>query len=131
MKILRLVWIVLSISVYVSCGPVNNNIAEKPAVSIPVTKAISTTPLSAEESMKTMHLPEGYKLELVAGEPMVQEPVAIVWDGNGRMYVAEMRSYMQDSEGSNENQPVSRIVRLEDTDGDGKMDKRSIFIDSL
>ncbi|MEJ0101660.1 MAG: c-type cytochrome [Bacteroidota bacterium] len=131
MKILLPVLITLLIFVSVSCGHVNNNIVEKPAVSIPVTKAVSTTPLPAEESMKTMHLPEGYKLELVASEPMVQEPVAIVWDGNGRMYVAEMRSYMQDIEGTNENQPISRIVRLEDTDGDGKMDKRSIFIDSL
>jgi glucose/arabinose dehydrogenase/mono/diheme cytochrome c family protein len=123
--------ITLPIIVSVSCGPVNNNIAEQPAVSIPVTKAVSTRPLSPEESMKTMHLPGGYKLELVASEPMVQEPVAIVWDGNGRMYVAEMRSYMQDIEGTNENQPISRIVRLEDTDGDGKMDKRTIFADSL
>jgi len=110
---------------------VNNHIAEKPAVPIPPVKAASTAPLSPEESMKTMHLPEGYRLELVASEPMVEEPVAIVWDGNGRMYVAEMRSYMQDIEGTDENKPVSRIVRLEDTDGDGKMDKRSVFIDSL
>ena len=116
----------------VSCGhSVNNNIAEKPAVSIPPVKAKSTTPLIPEESMKTMHLPEGYKLELVASEPMVQEPVSIVWDGNGRMYVAEMRSYMQDIEATGENEPISRIVRLDDTDGDGKMDTRTIFIDSL
>lgn len=117
---------------FLSCtSTVNNNIAEKPAVHIVPVKAISTVPLSPEESMKTMHLPDGYRIELVASEPMVEEPVAIAWDGNGRMYVAEMRSYMQDIEATGENKPVSRIVRLEDTDGDGKMDKRSIFIDSL
>ena len=54
--------------------------------------------LSPGESMKTMQLPPGYHLELVASEPIIQEPVAIVWDPNGRLYVAEMRSYMQDIE---------------------------------
>ncbi|MGC4036285.1 MAG: cytochrome C [Chitinophagaceae bacterium] len=110
---------------------VNNNIEEKPLTPATVIKASSTAPLSPEESMKTMRLPEGYKVELVAAEPMVQQPVAMVWDGNGRMYVAEMRTYMLDVDGSHEDDPTSRIVLLEDTDGDGKMDKRTIFIDSL
>jgi len=87
--------------------------------------------LSPGESMKTMQLPPGYHLELVASEPIIQEPVAIVWDPNGRLYVAEMRSYMQDIEGTGERLPVCRITRLEDTDGDGSMDKHTIFIDSL
>lgn len=91
----------------------------------------SSAYLSPEESMKTMHLPDGYHLELVASEPVIQEPVAIVWDGNGRMYVAEMRSYMQDIDGTGEQLPICRITRLEDTDGDGKMDKHSVYIDSL
>jgi mono/diheme cytochrome c family protein/glucose/arabinose dehydrogenase len=128
-------WLCLSFPVIFSIGcaesTVNNNIAEKPALSIAPLKATSTAQLSPEESMKTMHLPEGYKLELVASEPLVEEPVAIAWDGNGRLYVAEMRSYMRDIEGTDENKPVSRIVRLEDTDGDGKMDSSTIFIDSL
>lgn len=81
--------------------------------------------------MKTFSLPDGYHLELVASEPMVQEPVAIAWDGNARMYVAEMLTYMQDAQATGERLPVSRIVLLEDTDDDGKMDKRSVFIDSL
>ncbi len=87
--------------------------------------------LSPEQSMATMKLPPGYHLELVASEPIIQEPVAIVWDGNGRMYVAEMRSYMQDIEGTGERLPTCRITRLEDTDGDGKMDKHTIYIDSM
>lgn len=87
--------------------------------------------LSPQESMKRMHLPEGYHLELVASEPMVQEPAAIVWDADGKMYVAEMRSYMQDVNGTGEHLPICRISLLEDTDGDGMMDKHSVFIDSL
>ncbi len=87
--------------------------------------------LSPEESLKSIYLPEGYHMELVASEPMIQEPVAITWDGNGRMYVAEMLTYMKDADATDERLPLSRIMLLEDTDDDGKMDKSSIFVDSL
>jgi mono/diheme cytochrome c family protein/glucose/arabinose dehydrogenase len=87
--------------------------------------------LSPEESLRSIYVPEGYRLELVANEPMIQEPVAIVWDANGRMYVSQMMTYMQDINGTRENEPVSRIMLLEDVDGDGKMDKSSVYIDSL
>ena len=87
--------------------------------------------LSPEESMETFYLPEGYKIELVASEPMINEPVAIAWDGDGRMYVAQMETYMQNVDGDGTDEPTSRIMLLEDTDGDGKMDKSSVFIDSL
>jgi mono/diheme cytochrome c family protein len=89
------------------------------------------TPLSPEESIAKIQLPPGYHVELVASEPMVQEPVAIAWDGNGRMYVAEMNTYMKDAEGTGQFERTSRIKLLEDTDWDGKMDKATTFIDSL
>lgn len=108
---------------------------EKEAPAPPRPASIDPNPdpayLSPQESMKTMHLPDGYHLELVASEPEIQEPVAIAWDPNGRLYVAEMRSYMQDINGTGEHLPICRITRLEDTDGDGKMDKHTVFIDSL
>ncbi|HSU49345.1 MAG TPA: c-type cytochrome [Segetibacter sp.] len=91
----------------------------------------STEYLTPEESLKTFNLPKGYHLELVASEPMIKEPVAIAWDGNAKMYVAEMLTYMQDADASNERMNVSRIMLLEDTNDDGKMDKSSVFIDSL
>ncbi len=87
--------------------------------------------LSPEESMKTFNLPKGYHLELVASEPMIKEPVAITWDGNAKMYVAEMLTYMQDADATGERSPTSRIVMLEDTNNDGKMDKRTVFIENL
>jgi glucose/arabinose dehydrogenase/mono/diheme cytochrome c family protein len=87
--------------------------------------------LSPEESLKTFNLPKGYHIELVASEPMIKEPVAIAWDGNAKMYVAEMLTYMQDADASNERMNMSRIMLLEDTNNDGKMDKSSVFIDSL
>jgi len=91
----------------------------------------SSAYLSPQESLKSIHLQKGYHLELVASEPMIHEPVAIAWDGNGRMYVAEMNTYMQDAEGTDEMKPVCRVKRLEDTNGDGVMDKSVVFIDSL
>lgn len=88
-------------------------------------------PLSPKESMKLIQLPPGFKVELVASEPMVQEPVGMAWDGNGRLYVVEMNTYMKDAAATGEYEPLSRIKLLEDTDNDGKMDKSTIFIDSL
>lgn len=87
--------------------------------------------LSPQESLKTIHLSKGYHLEVVATEPMINEPVAIAWDGNGRMFVAEMNTYMQDVNGTGESKRVCTIKRLEDTNGDGRMDKSVVFLDSL
>ncbi|AWB66020.1 hypothetical protein C2869_06015 [Saccharobesus litoralis] len=87
--------------------------------------------LSPEDSLATMVLQDGYKMELVAHEPMVEEPVLATFDGNGRMYVAEMLTYMQDVDGTGQMKPISRIKRLEDTDNDGVMDKYTIFADKL
>lgn len=104
-----------------------DEIYDKPTVNIdPVIKN-----LTPEESLREMHLPKGFHIELVASEPMIHEPVAIAWDGNGKMYVAQMVTYMQDIDGTHENEPWSRISLLEDTTGDGVMDKSRIFIDSL
>ncbi len=91
----------------------------------------SSAYLSPEESLKTMYLPKGYHMELVASEPMIEDPVSITWDANGRMYVAEMLTYMKDADATGERLPWSRIMLLEDTNNDGKMDKSTVFVDSL
>lgn len=75
-------------------------------------------------------VPNGFSIELVAGPPLVERPIVASFDDEGRLYVAE-------SSGSND--PVQkqlelkphRIVRLEDTDGDGKFDKRIVFADRM
>ncbi|MEO0446681.1 MAG: c-type cytochrome, partial [Verrucomicrobiota bacterium] len=87
--------------------------------------------LSVEESLKTFHLPPGYRLEPVLTEPEIAEPVVAAFDGNGRLYVAEMRTYMQDADATEEQAPLSRVSLHEDTDGDGRMDKHSTFVDGL
>jgi mono/diheme cytochrome c family protein len=87
--------------------------------------------LSPAEEAAKIQLPEGYKLELVLSEPDVKEPSAIAFDGNGRMYVVEMRTYMQDADATNEHAPVSRISRHESTKRDGVYDKHTAFLDNL
>jgi mono/diheme cytochrome c family protein len=87
--------------------------------------------LSPEASMKTIVAPPGYRLELVASEPMIQEPVAIDWDADGRLWVIEMPSYMVDMPATTELEPTGRVSILEDTDNDGKMDKKTVFLDKL
>ena len=88
-------------------------------------------PLSPADSVKTIHLPDGYRLDLVLGEPDIREPMAMNFDGNGRMYVIEMRTYMQDIAGTDELTPKSRVSRHESSKGDGVFDKHTAFADGL
>src|SRR6266550_1995141 len=87
--------------------------------------------LSPEEEMKTFFMPPGYHVELVASEPMIQEPILIDWDPDGRMWVIEELGYMEDLPATNEREPIGRISVLEDTNNDGKMDKKTVFLDGL
>jgi mono/diheme cytochrome c family protein len=87
--------------------------------------------LSPEASMKTIVMPPGYRLELVASEPMIQEPVVVDWDPDGRLWVIEMPGYMEDMPATTELQPTGRVSVLEDTNNDGKMDKKTVFLDKL
>lgn len=87
--------------------------------------------LSPEAAMKTFYMPPGYHVELVASEPMIEEPILIDWDPDGRLWVVEQRGYMQDLTATNERAPLGRVSVLEDTNGDGKMDKKTIFMDGL
>ena len=87
--------------------------------------------LSIEDAHKSIELPEGYSLQLVLSEPQIEEPVAMAWDGNGVLYVVEMRTYMQTADATGEQEPLSRISRHEDTNGDGTYDKSTVFIDKI
>lgn len=88
-------------------------------------------PLSPEEAMKTFQVEKGFRIELVASEPMIQAPVAMSFDDQGRLYVCEMRGYMHDLAGSTEKEPTGRVSLLVDTDGDGRMDKATAFLDKV
>ena len=84
-----------------------------------------------EEQLKQFILPPGYRLELVLADPIIQEPTAIAFDGNGRMFVVEDRSYMLDLDMTGQLDPISRISLHVDTDNDGVYDKHTVFVDNL
>jgi mono/diheme cytochrome c family protein/glucose/arabinose dehydrogenase len=86
---------------------------------------------TAAEEFETFQLEPGFELQLVASEPMVEDPVYITFDEDGRLWVVEMRGFMTDTLGSEEGKPIGRISILEDTDQDGMMDKSTIYLDSL
>ena len=98
-----------------------------------VQKAPETSPaLSPEEEMKHFYLPPGYHAEVVAREPIIQDPIAIDWDADGRMWVVEYPEYVRDLQAPEPNlEPLGRIAVLEDTNNDGVMDKRTVFADGL
>src|ERR1700722_6727605 len=75
--------------------------------------------LSPADEAKTFVIKDGYHLELVLSDPIIKEPVLTVFDGNGRMYVAEMRSYMQDIDGNNERAKIGRVSLHWSSKGNG------------
>lgn len=88
-------------------------------------------PLSPAEEAKTFQLPLGYRLELVLSEPDIMEPVCMAFDGNGRLYVAEMRSYMRDLEATDELTPTSRVSVHWSSKNDGVYDQHRVYADKL
>ena len=93
------------------------------------TPAPHSQPLSPEESAKKWHVREGYRIELVAAEPVVLDPVAFDWDEQGRLWVIEMADYPLGMDGNGK--AGGRVVRLEDTDHDGRYDKRHVIVSDL
>src|SRR5687768_1512484 len=75
--------------------------------------------LSADEALKTFTLKDGFRIELVAAEPMVEEPVALSFDERGRIWVVEMRGFMPNADGSGERDIPGRVSILADTNADG------------
>tara|TARA_R110000751_G_scaffold8828_15_gene34295 strand:+ start:8704 stop:12210 length:3507 start_codon:yes stop_codon:yes gene_type:complete len=87
-------------------------------------------PLSPEESAKLIQVPAGFKLELFASEPNIINPIAMNWDEKGRLWVIETVDYpntVRDDKGLGDD----RIKICEDTDGDGKADKFTLFAENL
>ncbi len=79
--------------------------------------------------MKSIRVKAGFRVELVACEPLVTDPVAFDWSADGRLWVVEMGDYPLGEDG--EGKPGGRVRVLEDTDGDGKYDKSTVFLDGL
>jgi putative membrane-bound dehydrogenase-like protein len=84
--------------------------------------------LSPAEALAKVQVPEGFSVSLFAAEPDVQQPIAITTDERGRLWVAENYTYSESAVNFNETLR-DRIVILEDTDGDGRFDERTVFWD--
>src|SRR5438552_14330512 len=82
-------------------------------------------PLTPEQSLQYLQTEPGLKVELVAAEPMVVDPVAVAWDEKGRMFVVEDRGYPTGA--GKGKPPVGQVVMLESSKGDGKYDKRTVY----
>src|SRR4051812_31458160 len=107
--------------------------AAEPALSFPRTPA--TPP---EQASATMHVLHGFRMELLAAEPLVTDPVAIAYDEDGRAYVCEMNDYPYTDKAQHKpnqsnptDKPIGKIRLLIDTNGDGKFDKSTVFADGL
>src|SRR5678815_261580 len=88
-------------------------LAAAPATAPTTTPATQPVPLlTPEAELETFNLPEGLVAQVVASEPLVQHPVAISFDADGRLWVVEMRNYMPDTSGWGETKPTGRISIL-------------------
>ena len=85
----------------------------------------SGPPFTPEESLKMFRLPRGFRIELVAAEPDVVDPVAMAFDERGRLFVVEMNEYPLSTH------PLGKIKLLEDQDGDGRFEKSTVFVEGL
>ncbi|MGZ5135783.1 MAG: PVC-type heme-binding CxxCH protein, partial [Flavitalea sp.] len=79
----------------------------------------------AKDALSTFQIADGFKIEMIASEPLVSDPVDMEIDEYGRLYVVEMHGYPLDKSGS------GKVILLSDTDGDGNMDKRTVFKENL
>ncbi len=98
---------------------------------VPESKIPPSPFLPVADALKAFKLAPGFVIESVVAEPMVEKPVCLDFDPAGRMWVCEMLGYMADVNGKDEETPSGRIVILEDTNHDGAVDKRTVFLDKI
>lgn len=86
-------------------------------------------PKSPEEGLASLRVPSGFRVELLAAEPVVIDPVAFDWGADGRLWVVEMRDYPVGIDGKG--RPGGVVKVIEDTDGDGRCDKATSFVEGI
>jgi mono/diheme cytochrome c family protein/glucose/arabinose dehydrogenase len=88
-------------------------------------------PLSPAQEATRLLLPPGYRVEPVLSEPLIEDPAQIAFDGNGRMFVLELRGYEQMPDGIDMVPPLGRISLHEDRNHDGVFEHHTVFVDKL
>ena len=86
--------------------------------------------LAPEKAVEAMTVPKGFEVQAYAAEPTITQPMAFCWDDRGRLWIAENRDY-ESRGGGFSNSGDSRILILEDTDRDGKADKKTVFVEGI
>ncbi|MBU6413621.1 MAG: c-type cytochrome [Planctomycetes bacterium] len=91
----------------------------------------TSNPLSVDQSLASFDLMPDFSIRCIASEPVVAAPVAACFDENGRLFVAQMNTYMPDIQGTGELAPANKVLLLTDNDNDGVYDSSSVFLDRL
>jgi mono/diheme cytochrome c family protein/glucose/arabinose dehydrogenase len=113
------------------CAQIGDKAGEPQVPIVPANLIPPSRPLSAEEALRSFKVAPGYRIELVAEAPLVRHPTVLQFAPDGRLWVVEMTGYMEDFDGTTEAQAKGSVVVLSDTDGDGRMDKRTVFLDNI
>jgi mono/diheme cytochrome c family protein/glucose/arabinose dehydrogenase len=113
------------------CAQIGDKAGEAQVPIVPANLIPPSAPLSAEEALRSFKVAPGYRIELVAEAPLVRHPTVLQFAPDGRLWVVEMTGYMEDFDGTTEAQAKGSVVVLSDTDGDGRMDKRTVFLDNI
>ncbi len=126
----RLFLPVAAAALFAACWAVLPAVADKPTQTEPIPHGQDQMPgpaLSPQDAVKKMTVPDGFTVELVASEPDIVNPIAMTFDERGRLWITESLEYPRSSAGPGKD----RIKILEDTHGDGKFDKVTVFADGL
>ncbi len=128
-------WVVLTLTAWlVACAEQPSDApppADEPKAFYQTLETPPAPVLNPAEAHETFVIAPGFVIELMAAEPLVEDPVAAAWDEDGRIYLAEMRAFMPDTEGTGQTEAIGSVVRLTDTDADGRFDEREVMLDGL
>ena len=116
---------------YSGAGPLESDEGRPWPAPVAAETAGSQPPLAPEDALRTFTMPSGFRLQLVAAEPLVGDPILAEFDEDGRLWVLEMRGFAINRQMDNSFEPINDLVIIEDTDEDGVYDKRTVFMAGL
>ena len=105
-----------------------NELFQKDIIVLPPLDPVLNAGLSGEMAAKAMTLPDGFKIQLAASEPDIVRPISFTFDARGRLWVVEGHTYPIPAP---EGKGKDRILIFEDSDGNGSLDKRKVFMENL